>query len=79
MSTYQWRWGLLVTYFLSLVFMLKTHPDFFESMGQDEEADSEGRWSLTRAVVTLLLTSVLGWAFMSEILVGAVGRRLLKP
>ena len=62
---------LLATYFLSLVFMLKTHPDFFESMGQDEEHGSEGRWSLSRAVVTLLLTSVFV-AFMSEILVGAV-------
>ena len=62
---------LLATYFLSLVFMLKTHPDFFESMGQGEEHGSEARWSLPRAVATLLLTSVFV-AFMSEILVGAV-------
>ena len=62
---------LLATYFLSLVFMLKTHPDFFESLGQVEEHDAQDRWSLPRAVATLLLTSVLV-AFMSEILVGAV-------
>ena len=62
---------LLVTYFLSLVFILKTHPDFFESLGQVEEHGAEERWSLLRAVATLLLTSVFV-AFMSEILVGAV-------
>lgn len=63
---------LLTTYFLSLVFMLKTHPEFFESMSQGEEhGAAEGRWSLPRAVVTLLLTSIFV-AFMSEILVGAV-------
>jgi Ca2+:H+ antiporter len=62
---------LLVTYFLSLVFMLKTHPEFFESLGGAEEHGTEARWSLPRAAVTLLLTSVFV-AFMSEILVGAV-------
>jgi Ca2+:H+ antiporter len=62
---------LLFTYFLSLVFMLKTHPDLFESTGQAEELSTEGRWSLSRAALTLLLTSVFV-AFMSEILVGAV-------
>jgi Ca2+:H+ antiporter len=62
---------LLSTYFLSLVFMLKTHPDFFESLGPGEEHGTEGRWSLSRAAVTLLLTSIFV-AFMSEILVGAV-------
>jgi len=51
--------------------MLKTHPDFFESMGQGEEHSTEGRWSLSRAAVTLLLSSVFV-AFMSEILVGTV-------
>jgi Ca2+:H+ antiporter len=62
---------LLSTYFLSLVFMLKTHPEFFESTGQAEELSTEGRWSLSRAAGTLLLTSIFV-AFMSEILVGAV-------
>ena len=62
---------LLGTYFLSLVFMLKTHPEFFKSLGEAEEHGAEARWSLPRAVVTLLLTSIFV-AFMSEILVGAV-------
>jgi Ca2+:H+ antiporter len=62
---------LLVTYFLSLVFMLKTHPEFFESLGEIEEHRGEAHWSLARALITLLLTSVFV-AFMSEILVGAV-------
>ena len=62
---------LLATYGLSLVFMLRTHPDFFESLGEAAEPEAEERWSLPRAVATLLLTSVFV-AFMSEILVGAV-------
>lgn len=62
---------LLTTYGLSLIFMLQTHPDFFESLGDAAEHGSETRWSLSRAIATLLLTSVFV-AFMSEILVGAV-------
>ena len=62
---------ILVTYFLSLVFMLKTHPDFFESLAGAAEDAGEARWSLSRAVVILLVASVF-IAFMSEILVGAV-------
>jgi len=62
---------LLSTYFLSLVFMLKTHPEFFESIVEAGEHGAEGRWSLSRAAGTLILTSVFV-AFMSEILVGAV-------
>ena len=62
---------LLATYGLSLVFMLRTHPDYFESSGEAAEPGAEDSWSLPRAVATLLLTSVFV-AFMSEILVGAV-------
>ncbi len=62
---------LLATYFLSLLFMLKTHPDLFRSIGKVEEHSTEDRWSLSRALLTLLLTSIFV-AFMSEILVGAV-------
>jgi Ca2+:H+ antiporter len=63
---------LLATYFLSLIFMLITHTDLFKSMGQGEAHHStETRWSLSRALLTLLLTSIFV-AFMSEILVGAV-------
>lgn len=62
--------GLLVAYALYLVFMLKTHADFFKSVSPDAEEAHEGRWSIKKAVIALLLASV-GAAFMSEILVGA--------
>ncbi|MBM4287228.1 MAG: calcium/proton exchanger [Deltaproteobacteria bacterium] len=62
---------LLATYGLSLVFMLKTHPDFFASSEASAAHGAKARWSLPRALVTLLVTSVCV-AFMSEILVGAV-------
>ncbi len=63
---------LLLAYVLYLVFMLKTHPDFFqsESSGQEEEHHHENRWPLRTALVVLIGASV-GAAFMSEVLVGA--------
>ena len=62
---------LLLAYVLYLVFMLKTHPDFFKSESSNQEEEHhEGRWSLPRAIITLVIASVLA-AFMSEILVGA--------
>jgi Ca2+:H+ antiporter len=65
--------ALLATYGLYLVFMLKTHPHTFAAAhGGDEPAEArEGaRWSLPRALASLLGASALaGW--MSEILVGA--------
>jgi Ca2+:H+ antiporter len=64
---------LLAVYGLYLVFLLKTHPDFFKSTaGQEEHADHEGghQWSLARAIGSLLGASLLA-AWMSEILVGA--------
>jgi Ca2+:H+ antiporter len=61
---------LLVGYALYLVFMLKTHPDFFKSEGGHETHDHADRWSWQRALVSLVIASVLA-AFMSEILVGA--------
>jgi len=63
---------LLATYGLYLVFMLKTHPDFFKSaVGNQEEREHEGaQWSVTRAIGSLLGASLLA-AWMSEILVGA--------
>lgn len=60
---------LLVAYALYLVFMLRTHPDFFRSEKGDAEKH-EDRWSLPKALVFLVLASVMA-AFMSEILVGA--------
>jgi Ca2+:H+ antiporter len=62
--------GVLLTgYVLYLFFMIKTHADFFKSEGK-HETEHEGRWSVTRALITLVVASVLA-AFMSEVLVGA--------
>ena len=66
---------LLATYALYLVFLLKTHPDFFKSVrgkkGEHVEHEAgEAHWSLGRAIGSLLGASVLA-AWMSEILVGA--------
>jgi Ca2+:H+ antiporter len=62
---------LLIGYILYLVFMIKTHPDFFRSAKDGEaEEDHSKRWTLKRAILTLLGASVAA-AFMSEILVGA--------
>jgi Ca2+:H+ antiporter len=63
--------ALLLAYLLYLLFMLKTHPDLFKSVGGAEQNHAEGeRWSVGRAVITLVASSVLA-AWMSEILVGA--------
>ena len=65
---------LLVTYALYLVFQLKTHREDFA--GEPAESSSEAeheqgaRWSLPRAVASLIAASVVA-AWMSEILVGA--------
>jgi len=63
---------LLTAYALYLVFLLKTHPDFFESVSVSEvEHGHDGpQWSVGRAIASLLGASVLD-ALMSEILVGA--------
>ena len=63
---------LLAAYGMYLVFLLKTHPDFFESVAvtEIEHAHSGHQWSVGRAVGTLLAASALA-AAMSEILVGA--------
>ena len=62
---------LLIGYVLYLFFMIKTHPDFFKSQDSGEHTDEhEKKWSLTRALITLVVASVLA-AFMSEVLVGA--------
>jgi Ca2+:H+ antiporter len=65
---------LLAAYALYLLFQLKTHPEEF--VGQpgavsDQEEETHGpRWSLARALTSLLVAS-LAAAFMSEILVDA--------
>jgi len=63
---------LLATYGLYLVFMLKTHADFFKSAsGKQEGHEHEGpQWSVARGISSLLGASALA-AWMSEILVGA--------
>ena len=60
---------LLALYALYLVFMLRTHPDFFSVLKGGEE-NHEPQWSTGRAGATLVAASV-GAAWMSEILVGA--------
>jgi Ca2+:H+ antiporter len=60
---------LLAIYALYLVFMLRTHPDFFSVVKGGEEAH-EPKWSKARAGVTLVAASA-GAAWMSEVLVGA--------
>jgi Ca2+:H+ antiporter len=62
---------LLAAYALYLVFLLKTHPDYFESATGEAEHEAHGsQWSLGRTIGSLLAASALA-AWMSEILVGA--------
>jgi Ca2+:H+ antiporter len=63
---------LLLSYGLYLVFLLKTHPDYFQSVTTTEaEHGQHGpQWSLGRAVGSLIGASALA-AWMSELLVGA--------
>src|SRR5262245_59348967 len=63
---------LLAAYVLYLVFLLKTHPEFFASAtaGETEHEHHEEQWTTGRAVASLVGASLLA-AWMSEILVGA--------
>lgn len=62
---------LLVAYGLYILFSLKTHSSLFASVDSEGgHGHHEGQWSVARAVITLLASSVLA-AWMSEILVGA--------
>ncbi|HYX63362.1 MAG TPA: calcium/proton exchanger [Burkholderiales bacterium] len=64
---------LLLAYALYLLFQLRTHPDEFAGepgkLSEPTEAH-EKRWSLPRALASLLVASVVA-AWMSEVLVGA--------
>jgi Ca2+:H+ antiporter len=62
---------LLALYALYLLFMVRTHPEDFASVGRNEPAAHERRWSLTHSIAVLVGASVAA-AFLSEILVGAV-------
>jgi Ca2+:H+ antiporter len=63
---------LLGTYACYLVYMVRTHPEFFAAGDTADKAGHhhEAAWSPPRAVGTLLAASA-GAAWMSEILVGA--------
>lgn len=61
---------LLGAYILYLIFMLKTHPDFFRSEKGNSHEEHGARWSVSRALTSLVVASVLA-AVMSEVLVGA--------
>ncbi|HKQ98703.1 MAG TPA: calcium/proton exchanger [Candidatus Polarisedimenticolia bacterium] len=62
---------LLAAYVLYLVFMLRTHPEYFRAKSDVGEAEGQERpWSVGRALGTLIGASALA-AFMSEVLVGA--------
>jgi len=62
---------LLVTYICYLVYMVRTHPEFFVADDKGDHAGHGGpQWGTPRAVGTLLAASA-GAAWMSEILVGA--------
>ncbi len=60
---------LLAGYVLYLIFMLKTHSEFFKSEAGGKE-EHEDAWSLKKALLFLVIASV-GAAVMSEVLVGA--------
>jgi Ca2+:H+ antiporter len=67
--------ALLAIYVLYLVYSLKTHRGSFASEGGDDahghgHGDDGARWSLTRALASLVVASLLA-AWMSEVLVGA--------
>jgi Ca2+:H+ antiporter len=62
---------LLVTYICYLVYVVRTHPDFFSAREAAAHAGHHGAaWSMARGVGTLVAASA-GAAWMSEILVGA--------
>ena len=66
---------LLLVYFLSLIFSLRTHPMLFAgeaaAPGAEEGHHGEEPWSITKSVAFLVGSSAL-IAWMSEILVGSV-------
>ena len=62
---------LLIAYALYILFSLKTHTSSFASLDAEDGGHHHGeQWSIPRAVISLLVASVLA-AWMSEILVGA--------
>ena len=64
---------LVITYFLSLIFVLKTHSHLYAgSKGTPDEEHSHGEtWSRSRSITVLLMAAALV-GVMSELLVGSV-------
>ena len=63
---------LLLTYGFSLIFMLKTHPDYFvPKKPEPEPQDTDTPWPTTFAVALLAIASLF-LMMMSEMLVGVV-------
>ncbi len=65
---------LMVAYALNLLFTLVTHKEFYNPVAEEKEAEihDPGHWGL-RVSTAVLLISTLFVAWMSEVLVGAVG------
>jgi Ca2+:H+ antiporter len=61
---------LFLTYICLLAFTLKTHKHFFVS-GEEELEDKAAHWSRGKAIVILLMATVVV-AFLSEFLVGTI-------
>lgn len=62
---------LLVAYLLYLLFMLKTHPNYFASeVATDHKTEEKENWSLKKSLIFLVASAALA-AFTSEILVAA--------
>ncbi len=62
---------LMLTYFASLLFSLRTHKHLFENAAEVEHAHNEAPWSTAKSLVILAgSTALVAW--MSEILVGSV-------
>jgi Ca2+:H+ antiporter len=63
---------LLLAYAACLLFMLKTHPDYFVKQSRVEDSVEEStQWSVRLSVMVLLIASVM-LAFLGDILVGSV-------
>jgi len=67
---------LLATYFIGLIFSLKTHKQLFSGAALDSEGEGhideiDGKWSMRKSI-TVLVISTCFIAWMSEILVGSV-------
>lgn len=62
---------LFLLYGLYLLYMIRTHPEEFASVGQDERDEHGSPWSLSLCIGVLVGSSVVA-AVLSEVLVGSV-------